>query len=378
VSPDASASVGCAPSGHAACYTAGMTESSGRPRLIPKTTIIAAGVVVVLIVSAIGGSYLVARSRLVPAPDVRGLPLVVAESHLLEAGLRSQQVSTQVSPSVPVGGVISQSPDPDTLLEAGSFVKLVVSAGPQTYIVPDLVGSPAHGAIDVLTALGFVVVTVEVSSDTTTVVVLEMFPAPGASVGVGDEIRLTVPGNPGTSAAVLPYDLEGVTVLLDPQPPLGSQAGDAPLEVARRLQALLQAAGATVASTRDPGTSPSPADREAAARSFSASLLVGIDVRSNGVAGVTVQHTPGASRFAAASLEHARAITRAASVPGLTVNEPVGVDDPVLTAFPGPGVRVVVGDISVESDRIRFADPAWADQVARAIYRGVGTTLAPD
>jgi N-acetylmuramoyl-L-alanine amidase len=58
------------------------------------------------------------------------------------------------------------------------------------------------------------------------------------------------------------------------------------------------------------------------------------------------------------------------------VLEPRASEDSILRDFSGTGVRIVVGDIAAEADRIRMADPAWADSVARAVYRGIGTELA--
>jgi N-acetylmuramoyl-L-alanine amidase len=58
------------------------------------------------------------------------------------------------------------------------------------------------------------------------------------------------------------------------------------------------------------------------------------------------------------------------------VNEPSTSDEAVLTAFPGVGIIVQVGSADAPSDAALFADPTWADQVARAIYRGVGPTLS--
>jgi N-acetylmuramoyl-L-alanine amidase len=282
--------------------------------------------------------------------------------------------------TIPAGQVISQDPSAGTLLDPGSAVSVVVSAGPQTFVVPDLVGSTMQGATDALTALGLRVVTQEASSEATPGVVLEMFPAPGASVSAGDEIRLMVPGGSGAEQeTLLPYDLRGATILIDPLPAPGSATGDVPMEIARRLRSLLEAAGATVTVTRTGASEAgTPAIRTAAAESSAADLFVGIDLGASGVPGLRVYHLPPEAEepYAADSLKHARAITRAANLPGLIVNEPLPTSDPVLGAFGRTGVRVVVGDGTVDSDRSRFTDPAWADQIARAIYRGLGTTLA--
>lgn len=358
-----------------------MTEPARRPRLIPKTAIIAAAVIVALIASALSVAYLVSRSRMVEAPDVTGLPLEEAEALLEDAGLRPQASGTRVSVDVKAGHVIAQFPAPGTRLEKGSPVGLVISAGPQTYEVPDLIGSPVDGARQALQALGFDVLVETVSAETTEAVVLEMFPAPGAKVAVGDTIRLKVPGDASDSDALMPYNLQGVTVLLDPQPAPATATAEAPLEIARRLRSLLEAAGATVATTRQPSSEPaSPEDRQAIVDASEATVLVGIDLGSSGVAGITVQHLPqeNAGERERDSLLVARAITRAAALPGLTVNEPAEVTDPMLSGFRGAGVRVVVGDSTVNADVARLTDPAWADQIARAIYRGIGTTLASE
>lgn len=354
-----------------------MTTAPHRPRLVPKTTIIAAVVIVVLIAGSFGVAYLVSRSNLIAVPDVTGLPENTAVALLEDAGFVAERTGTRVSVSIPVGAVLEQDPPSDTLLAPGATVRFIVSAGPQAFVVPDLIGSPVQGAEDVLTALGFDVVIEKVSSETTAAVVLEMFPAPGASVSVGDEIRLIVPGDESSSDVLLPYDLSGVSVLLDPQPVPAGTTPDAPLEVARRLRSLFEAAGATVVTTRpDPGVVPTPESRESSASASAADLFVGIDVGTGGTPGLVVRHLPSdQGDRGIESLRYARAITRSATLPGLVVQEPTQAIDTVLLAFPRVGVRVLVGDMNAPDDQQRFADPAWADQVARAIYRGVGTVL---
>jgi len=49
-------------------------------------------------------------------------------------------------------------------------------------------------------------------------------------------------------------------------------------------------------------------------------------------------------------------------------------DDPVLAGFHGTGVRLRLGDTTDTGDTARFRDPAWADEVARGIYRAIGDT----
>jgi hypothetical protein len=356
-----------------------MTETPHRRRLVPKTTVIAAAVIIVLGASAVLGAFLVSRSRLVEVPDVAGLTASDAERELTDAGLVAARDSSRVSVDVPAGAVISQEPPSGTLLKPGQTVRIILSVGPQTFVVPDLVGSSVDGARDALEALGLKVAVEAVDSSEAPNTVLEMFPAPGASVGRGDVVRLTVPGGSAADSVLLPYALQGLTVLLDPQPVTGGLTNDPPMEVARRLRSLLEAAGATVTTTRptDAGP-PSASDRKASAESSTASILVGLDVGGSGKPGISALYMDRDSAAGVEALAYARAITRASDLPGLVANEPTPSDDPVLAAFPGIGLRVVLGDDNADVDRARFVDPAWLDQVARAIYRGIGTTYAKE
>lgn len=354
-----------------------MAQTSRRRRLVPRAAIIASIVIVLLITAATVASVTVARSRLVKVPAVAGLPASAAQETIEAGGLAYELSGTRVSSTVPSGQVITQDPEPGTLLDPGAVVSVVLSVGPQTFEVPDLVGSSLDGARDALSALGLTVVVESVSSETTEAVVLEMYPAPGAAVSPGDEVRLSVPGNAERTGVLLPYDLSGTSVLLDPLPAGAGSDTDAAMEVARRLQALLEAAGAAVSTTRSPGAVPTPADRTASAAASAADILIGIDVGRGGSGGLRVLYTQATDgQVAADSRVYALAITRAASLPTLVVGEPAQVSDNVLGAFPGAGVRVIIGDSSNEADRALFSDPAWADQVARAIYRGVGPALS--
>lgn len=354
-----------------------MTQAPHRRRLIPKTAIIAAVVIVVLIAGAVTASVLVARSRLVAVPGVTGVPGAVAEETILAEGLGYELSGTRVSVDVPEGQVISQDPAAGSLVRPGTVVTVVLSVGPQSFEVPDLVGSSVDGARDALTALGLTVVTEAVSAETTQAIVLEMYPAPGSRVSPGDEIRLSVPGGSGETDALLPYDLAGVTVLLDPAPVPEGIPGDVTMEIGRRLQSLLEAAGAKVTTTRAATGGTTTEWRASAAEASTADMLIGIDVASAGTPGITVYHMgPDAdAQYELSSLKYAQAVTRAATLPTLTVNETGPIDDQVLGAFPGTGIRVQVGVADASSDSALFGDPAWADQVARAIYRGVGPTL---
>ena len=357
-----------------------MSTTPRRRRLVPASAVIAIIVTVVLVAGAIAASVFWAQTRVVAVPDITGLPLDIAERALEVSALEANVTGTRVSIDIPQGAVLSQSPEPGTEVKRGASVDLVLSAGPQSFPLPDVIGLDVDEARGELVGRGLVVNVVGVSAEASAGVVVEMYPSPGTSVNTGDVVRLSVPGGSQDSDMLLPYDLDGLSIVLDPPPPDVDDPGDPALDVARRLSALLQAAGGRVVTTRTATeTAPGPETRLEAARGSGASLLLGIDVARTGEPGLRVGFSESAgdaeSTFTT-SRELAASITRAARLPGVLVLEPRESSDEVLAGFDGLGVRVVIGDIDAEADRVRMTDPEWADSVARAIYRGIGTLFA--
>jgi serine/threonine-protein kinase len=335
-----------------------------------------------VIVLAVTASVLVARSRLVEVPDLAGLTTDAARRVVEAEGLLLEVAGTQVSVKVPEGCVVTQEPPAGTTLKRGMTVRVFVSAGPQTVTLPDLVGTPLDDATAQLQDLGLEVSVQRVSSEITATVVLEMYPAPGALVSAGDVVRLTVPGNGATSDVLLPYDFTGVAVVIDPSPLRAADGSDVCMDVARRLQSLLVASGATVTFTRTANdTTSTPLARSSVANGSGAGVLVGIDLGRSGVPGIRALYqpaVPGDPARSEESVKLAQAITRAARLPGFVVNEPAETTDVVAAGFRGVAVRVTVADRASESDRARMLDPAWADVVARAIYRGLASHLGAE
>ncbi len=357
-----------------------VTETTTRTRrsLVPRTAIIAGVVVVTLVVGAIVAGVLVYRSQLVTVPDLLGVQSDDAIESLAAMSLEGAIGAALVSPGVAEGGVLAQEPAAGALVPPGTKVVLTVSVGSQTVQVPDLVGVPVEEAKSELTAAGLKFTERESSSEETRVVVLEMYPAPGTLVNLGDTIRITVPGGSGSGDVLLPYDLAGIGVMVDPAPGDDIVEGDPTLEIARRLVALLQASGADAVLTRSSSTDQATrGDRVAASRESTASVFIGLDVARGSGSGVTVLYRAATSQSApstGAPDAFAKAVTSALRLPGGRVNTPAPTDDPVLAGFRGTGVRLRLGDTADAGDAARFRDPAWADEVARGIYRAIGET----
>jgi len=77
-----------------------------------------------------------------------------AEAILTGAGLVIGSVTTTPSATVPAGHVISQEPPAGTTVPSGSPVNLVVSSGPRTVPVPDVVGQTQATAQRAITGIG--------------------------------------------------------------------------------------------------------------------------------------------------------------------------------------------------------------------------------
>jgi len=111
-----------------------------------------------------GGTVRIAPSKgteLVEVPNVEGKSQGEAERLIEGAGLELGDVSRRADASVREGFVISQEPSADTFVKTGTKVDLVVSSGPPTTIVPDVVGRTKGDARFILENAGFKVQTKE-------------------------------------------------------------------------------------------------------------------------------------------------------------------------------------------------------------------------
>ncbi len=129
-------------------------------------------------------------------PDVVGQTAEDATQALLDAGY---VVGTSEAPSdsVAPGLVISTDPAAGTELASGSTVTIVVSTGPATVAVPDVVGQPAADAQAALEAVGLTA-TLEERSDNEVEegLVIETNPRAGVEVAAGTAVVVVVSTGP--------------------------------------------------------------------------------------------------------------------------------------------------------------------------------------
>jgi len=83
---------------------------------------------------------LIHRNTVVLVPDLRGMTRVGAEDELRRLGLNVAESRQRAHPSIPVGMVLDQSPEPASPIRRGRMVRVVTSSGPPAGQLPDLRG----------------------------------------------------------------------------------------------------------------------------------------------------------------------------------------------------------------------------------------------
>lgn len=135
-----------------------------------------------------------AGQKFAAVPGVIGLSREQALNALEVAGFDAGDVSEQPS-NEPRGAVIDSRPRPGTQAPMPSAVALVLSAGPTTVVVPDLVGRPLSDATQLLRQVGLRVGDIQyqggAAADASAVVVAQSPPA-HSQAAAGSRVNLTV------------------------------------------------------------------------------------------------------------------------------------------------------------------------------------------
>ncbi len=125
-------------------------------------------------------------------PNVEGASLSNATASVKSRGLEIQS-REDYSSTVPVGYVISQSPEAGTELEEGETVTVVISKGKQTVKLPSLAGQTENSAATALSGLGLVAQTrSDYSSTVPAGQVISQSPEAGTEVLPGSTVTITL------------------------------------------------------------------------------------------------------------------------------------------------------------------------------------------
>lgn len=179
-----------------------MSGGRGRRTLRDLALVVAVGAV------AFGGAMLwTAPAPLFSSdhavPRVIDLDRTAAERKLMGLGFRMKSAGTRAHPTAPRGQAVDQDPPPGVILERGSTVEVVTSAGAAAVVIPDVIGFSAAQARRVLAAAGLEATQVDSvleSADEAGIVVATR-PTAGATQEPGSTVGLVLSVAPSTPVA---------------------------------------------------------------------------------------------------------------------------------------------------------------------------------
>ncbi len=163
----------------------------------------AVGLVTAAVVAGVAVSWLLyptpLSNREAEVPNLRGLTLETAAAQLSAVGLRARTAGRARDPEVAEGAVAWQVPAAGTVLPESALVRLTISDGPPTVLVPDLARLDIGTALTVLGAAGLRAGVVDSQRTSQPVgIVVQSDPLPGKAIRAGTAISLTVSAGPGS------------------------------------------------------------------------------------------------------------------------------------------------------------------------------------
>ncbi len=143
------------------------------------------------------------QSTTTAVPDVSGLGQTTACNRLGQAGFQCGTITTQPSPTVPKNNVISTTPPAGAQEPANANVNLVVSSGPGSVLVPDVVNDTQATAVTTLQGdnLNPVVICQSTQDPTQDGIVQSQSPNGGVQVNAGTTVDITVTNLNGCSGS---------------------------------------------------------------------------------------------------------------------------------------------------------------------------------
>ena len=150
-------------------------------------------------------------------PDVVGLELASAGTLLAGVGLTIGRVDSLSHPVVPAGEIFGQSPLPGQVAGNGDSLRLTVSSGALTRLVPDVAGLSGASAEVLIVGTGFAIARDTVTSDLRRGSVVETVPEAGTVLSLPDTVRMVVSSGPPpfTMPSMVGMRLEAAEALAD-------------------------------------------------------------------------------------------------------------------------------------------------------------------
>lgn len=342
-------------------------EREKTPRLtrsfaVPKKYLIAAAAIICIVVAAVLLRQFVFSSAV---PNVVGQSSDIAELTLKQAGFSSKIVERRFS-SEKVGVVIEQSPHAQKKEPRATMVRLVVSGGTEEVIMPDIIGDNELYSTRVLTQKGLTPVIIEEPSEKPEGTVLSTNPAVGERLYTGDSVTIHISGK-RQSVTLRDLNLRGQKIAIIPVYSKNGQQ-DPTYDVARRLSALISAAGGEPVITRSGGSKRNILTPDLRRTSTG---FIWITVRDKGANGIIVS-APEGTVITKANKKSSLASSIYAELSQNTTNVRSRHQKFSADAVKNEAVKVSMGSLENTADSSLISDGQYKDLIAQSIYMGIG------
>lgn len=157
-------------------------------------------VLLLVVLAGLAAWWYFSRSETKQVPAVTGVPVATAVNLLQDRGFKAAIANR--SHAERRGIVFDQAPEAGKDEKKGSTVRILVSQGPATVVVPNAVGLSEASARDRIAAAGFVVSEAKIFSKQPAGTVTAQNPAAGARAAKGASIRINV--SQGTGLVIVP------------------------------------------------------------------------------------------------------------------------------------------------------------------------------
>ena len=159
-----------------------------------KALVIASAVLMIAapITLVLAKQFVIAGHELdITIPNVQNMSREEAKAAIEEAGMQYMEVDSEYNVFAEKDTVLSQNPKSGTMGSSDTVVEVVISAGPEYAIVPDMTYVETEQAVAELEELGFKTVVIEENSDTAPGVICAQSIAPQESQVIGRKVIIT-------------------------------------------------------------------------------------------------------------------------------------------------------------------------------------------
>ena len=167
-------------------------------------------------------------------PDFVGMDYAQVQNNREYTGMYLFYVTEEYSDTAPAGQIIQQEPEADTALKVGETIRLVVSKGPETVEMPNIVGFTQDGAVKELETRGLMASCFMVVNDGSYAsgCVVRASETPGTRVAVGTVITVYIAADPSVQITTTPEEPAATEpTITEPETPEATPAeGETPAE----------------------------------------------------------------------------------------------------------------------------------------------------